>query len=222
MNTLQTPPSITPIVSDFCKQISNQNPIYIDIASTPFSQMNECFYNVEKQVKKKGGKSIFGWKIWIWPEHFIEAEFHSIWADQNHSYVDITPDDCGYKQILFLPDSSTTFEGYRVKTKRKNLSNNPLVNDIFLLSDAYFAITNHCPKNKPTSAEVITVQNLLEWKESISDLVKQGKGPNAPCPCGSNNKYKRCHAKSIRQGAKQTIKIYSRLPQQLIYHIPQI
>ncbi|WFS63568.1 hypothetical protein LF599_05225 [Pseudodesulfovibrio thermohalotolerans] len=55
----------------------------------------------KKKIEQNGGSTIYGWKIWIMPKIFIEAEFHAIWQSETGDYVDITPNRDGENEIYF-------------------------------------------------------------------------------------------------------------------------
>jgi len=83
-------------------------------ASGSRSQQGNCFINVAKQVKKHGGRSIYGWMlnrhsglqsngIWSW-------QFHAVWETPWQTWMDISKyylyDDYNQKFTIFWGDKS--------------------------------------------------------------------------------------------------------------------
>ena len=113
---LLTPKTIDSDITDFCEYISNNNkPYFLKINPFQWSKVNCCDLNVKKVIREKGGKIIFGFKIWSIPKMYVEASLHCIWEDSNGNLVDITPNEDGEKTVLFLPDSRLN----TVRLKRK-------------------------------------------------------------------------------------------------------
>lgn len=58
-NTI-TPPEIDTIVEDFCAKVSPGNsPVYVDVIPRAEAIQDECFFNVQDVVRKKGGRIMY-------------------------------------------------------------------------------------------------------------------------------------------------------------------
>ena len=66
---------------------------------------NECHINAWLQLKYNAGSVCSGWTIWQHePTQFVEAEFHTVWRNDEGVMIDVTPRQDGEKMILFVPD----------------------------------------------------------------------------------------------------------------------
>lgn len=208
------PPSITDEVKKFCAEISSDSPLYLEIQKEENALIEECFPNVQRKVEQNGGKIVYGWKIWIIPNMFIEAEFHSVWESEHGNLVDITPNRSGEDKILFLRDSRMEYCDKQVNNIRKNLSNNRLIDDYISINNALYHFTN-CGElsfqrvRKFSGPEAELLEWLVEWKKELENLIQNNNGPGSFCPCGSGLKYKKCHAKELRKMTASIIKNYN-------------
>jgi uncharacterized protein YchJ len=181
-------------------------PVYVE----PSADINFCFQNVEKQVDNFGGLQIFGWKIWK-HNFMIEAEFHSIWKNKSDELVDITPQIDNAKQILFIQDNKTKYNGQQIDNIRLRTINNKLVDDYIELAKAKYALMNR--------GERANQNGLVELEEKeakiygvinkmmvfIYEMLKQNNTRNSQCFCGQKRKYKHCHGKDLISNLKNII-----------------
>lgn len=150
MNNTNTPKEIDNDVIDFCKSIaSNSIPEYVPLRPELGCIINECYDNVEKKVKKCGGKRQLGWRIQVipdpYPKYMIEAVHHAIWVSESNEKIDITPQPDSASSIVFLSDETTTLGKYRIGEKYQALMDCPLVKEYVKLcnleSTEYFSKT---------------------------------------------------------------------------------
>lgn len=72
--------------------------------ASPDYQPNNCLWNCEREARRRGVETVFGWVIWEeWRSHFIEAIFHAVVRD-NGTLLDITPRGDGEDKVLFVED----------------------------------------------------------------------------------------------------------------------
>lgn len=202
-----TPIRITEQIKKFCEEIDkSQKPYHVPVKPENWAESIECFHNVKTKVEKDGGKIQFGWTIWEWPNLTIEAEFHAIWISPENIPIDITPNAANIQKILFLPDSVREYdyssEYYRVDNIRRPLSNNPLVLDFIKISEQIFEAEEKYfpgPLIYPDNPAFELLEELKQKQMSIQlQLMSQSQpergkpGRNAPCPCGSGRKFKKC------------------------------
>lgn len=204
MNKLHPPLEINSIVETFCKTISEENPFFVEVIPDKDALANECFPNVEKKIQRENGEIIYGWQIWIWPEVFIEAEFHGIWKSEDDYILDITPKIPSVDKILFLPDKNHKYEGFQVKNRKMKISDNGVLDDYFECFDALHAINNNGDRKfkkqivlKNDEAKII--EFLVAMTYSLHSFIDDGNNRNSICFCNSNVKYKRCCGENIRK-----------------------
>lgn len=213
MNNEQVPDVINSMVLDFCKNISKSEPRFVPVIPMEESKVDECFPNVSRIVETCGGRAEYGWKIWLWPSVFIEANFHAIWSSSDGELIDITPNRDGEKEILFLRDQSCEFKGLRVDNIRKNISKNKLVDEYIELHRISFLFHNY--KQIPYSygrryvgEELDILKWLGEWDYHLRIMIRNGKSRGVSCPCGSGKKFKKCCERDVRDGLKLLKKRY--------------
>ena len=113
-------------VRTFCFEVASGNaPIYVQVIPHSGAKQDDCFLNVRKVVRSKGGQIAYGWTIWIWPRVLFDAEHHAVWQKPDGTLVDITPKADREKRILFLPDPGRTYDfetGRRLDNIRKAIT----------------------------------------------------------------------------------------------------
>jgi hypothetical protein len=99
------PPKDDDRVRAFCSSISPGGiPLYVPVRPEPGFLAIQCLTNVPRKVVMSGGEVVRGWEISQVPKMFLEARFHAVWKTPAGDYVDVTPEDFGMSQVLFLPD----------------------------------------------------------------------------------------------------------------------
>ena len=210
-----TPPSLSQVVINFClKVVPNSKPFYVPTILEDYSKPMECFPNVEKKIKKDGGTAEYGWQIWLWPDNFIEAEFHAVWKSDDGLHIDITPKDIPYDQILFLPDKKKNYDGKCIDNIRYNLTRNKLI-DIFIgLAECKFLIMNYGERAyqnyaKFSGDEQDFLRNIVHAQRRIKEMLISGISRNNPCLCGSGEKFKQCCEKDTLKFIEAIKKMYA-------------
>jgi len=204
MNKLQVPIEITDFITNFCKSISKIDPLYVDVLPDDGALVNECFPNVERKILRDYGEMIYGWQIWIWPEIFIEAEFHGVWKAQDGHIVDVTPKIPPMEKILFLPDEYRKYEGFQIDNRRKKISDNGVLDDYFFCNEALYAMKNYGDRKfrkelilKNEESQIF--QFLVSAIYNLELFIAEKNNRNSPCFCHRNEKYKRCCGETIRR-----------------------
>lgn len=183
-----TPARISDKIMELCGQVvPGIEPVYVPTAAQPWCLPNECFPNVERMVKERGGRQVNGWTVWQWANMVITTEAHAVWQNQEGELIDITPHNLGEKEILFLPDARVIFVGYPIMGKRIPLTGSSLVAemiDLMNVRDSYLCSTSERTYKIP--------EELLNRIMQVqSKLYEEVKG-NEFCPCQSGLKYKKC------------------------------
>lgn len=184
------------------------DPIRVKIKPTSDSKSLDCTENVNRQVQKSGGKSIFGWRVWK-SKNLIEAEFHSVWENNKGELIDITPLQPGLKftHILFVEDESLIYEGKQIDNVRLNITQNELV-DLFINScEAIYKIKNRGDRaflHDEDFSKSLTTEDIKEIEEysiiqsAIFQSVEMGIDHNSLCFCGTEKNILNCHGKEFK------------------------
>jgi hypothetical protein len=189
-------------VLEFCNDVVNNGiPVYVSVNPIRDAKVNECFPNVERVVKERGGESIIGWQIWEWYGVMIEAEFHAIWRNPQNELVDITPKVLPFEKILFLPDPNARYEERQINNIRKSLNNDLLVEEFIRTADKKFTLLNEggraTQRAISLSEEESREHDCLQFKLAslLMQIINKVPGRNELCRCGSGRKFKKCHGR---------------------------
>jgi len=191
-------------VLKFCRGISDEaDPILLTIDPEEDCAPLDCFNNARRKATRSGGKIVLGWAIWEWPGIYIEAEHHAVYEPApGEPWRDLTPAQIpGISTRLFLADSSADYdfenEGIRRDNHRLALRNDPLIRQFFQSAQRYNEIMNSIPgvgevKVSPALAQQVYSAEIENAQLSLQ-LAMKYTPRNAPCFCGSGEKFKRCH-----------------------------
>ncbi len=175
-------------------------PIYVTVKPDKNSIIDECYKNVAEKVRNEGGFQVIGWQIWK-TKNLIEAEFHSIWKSSDGEFIDITPKQALFHEILFIEDKKRFYDGCQVDNIRINISGNLLVDDLISVCEILFKIENKGSRVNEYQISLVG-EELLIWKilqqmkSGLSLMLSQGLTKNQMCFCGSN-KYRKCHGRFL-------------------------
>ena len=159
-----TPVKITDKVMELCSGIvPDAGPGYVPVEVQGWALPGECFPNVGRMVRERGGQQVNGWVIWQWANILVEAEAHSVWRSPEGKLADITPHDNGEKEILFLKDDDMAYRGNIIA----NIGETP-------------------------GKEHLIPQPLWARIEEIKAMLHEEVKGNEFCPCQSGLKYKKC------------------------------
>ncbi|EGR0935570.1 hypothetical protein EIB86_23745 [Vibrio parahaemolyticus] len=101
---LTTPKEIDSNVVEFCKGISEAEPIFLDVTPEDWCRELCCDLNVIEYIKLNGGRILCGYKIWYHEPSYIEAERHAVWESDTGDIRDITFNSGGEERIVFIAD----------------------------------------------------------------------------------------------------------------------
>ncbi len=101
------------VVKTFQRSIpGTTRPVFVPLRPRADSIPNDCFENVRRQKDEAGGEIVHGWRIYIMPGLFLEAEFHAVWKAPDGRLVDVSPPpEEGTTRIVFFPDPTRSFQG---------------------------------------------------------------------------------------------------------------
>lgn len=115
---LTTPENIDQNVASFCRSLSSETPVYIDVEPELWCKQSNCEMNVDKYIEQNGGEKVIGYKIWYIKRKYIEAERHVVYR-KDGVYRDLTFNTDGEIKILFVPDNmKITYDEKPLKTRK--------------------------------------------------------------------------------------------------------
>ncbi|SIO96639.1 hypothetical protein VSP9026_04442 [Vibrio spartinae] len=119
-NDLTTPTEIDDNITAFCKAISDNAPVLLNVEPENWSRQSCCDLNVKKYIEEHGGKILFGYKVWYNKPNYIEGERHAVWQADDGTLKDVTFNADGEMEVLFIPDRSemqTSLEANKQKIR---------------------------------------------------------------------------------------------------------
>lgn len=100
-----TPGGITESHVEFARTLGGDI-VKIPVIKDNYGLFGWCSDGVLEKIANDGGRIVFGWNIWEWPQIMLTAEFHAVWQDDSGNLYDITPKPHGEHEIAFVPDFS--------------------------------------------------------------------------------------------------------------------
>lgn len=180
---------------------SKFDPEIVPIIPESHAIQGNCFVNVNEKVKLDGGAIHYGWAIYQ-SEIICEAERHAIWESPEGQYIDITPREIPFKEVMFVFDD-LEYTGQLIDNIRVNVTTNPAVDDYIKLCETLERFYTYGTRIDDESMDVPEPARTLigeyEHKKFQFQLFLAGNGnPDSECYCGQKIKYKNCHGKSIK------------------------
>lgn len=206
-----TPDSVNEDVGRLVDKLPGSGePEFVAVRPSLASVLGECYDNVERQVAENGGTAQLGWTIRVRPGRLIEAEFHSVWRQEDGVLVDVTPHANNGTEIMFVPDDVTILEP-RKSNVLLALSDDPLVETIVFVNEERFRFHGefadeagrcHVPNLRQEAFEQWEGHELEKARRRqhgepqpfsrFVPLPSPTIGRNDPCLCSSGRKFKRC------------------------------
>ena len=97
MSTRDIPKTIL----DFAQRNDLLAPVSVPVVPKSWAKVGDCIPNVERLVKRSGGSMLLGWRVWVYPDVLLEAEFHAVWRMCDRNLQDPTPSEIGESRIWF-------------------------------------------------------------------------------------------------------------------------
>jgi hypothetical protein len=173
----------------------------VRVVAPPESIPQECFLNVERQVRVHGGRVQYGWSLHEVPHVLMEAEFHAVWESPGGELVCVSPNQLATPKILFLPDPVRIYEGRNVENVRRPLAKRSEIRAWIACHERSFDLMNR--GERATQREVeLGRSDFLEGRAITRELITthirlwawvHKVQPTDRCPCNSGRKYKKCH-----------------------------
>lgn len=158
-----TPTGLSGLIAEFAEKLGGGKPQFVPVINDEYGLYGWCSTGVAEKVKHNGGKILFGWTIWEWPNVLLTAEFHSLWSDQSGTLIDITPKPQGETSIVFVPDVSypPNFDfDQRPTNRRMRIAQEP---DYSLSANVEIANMRPSQVEYETKRAVKKGMSLVEW-----------------------------------------------------------
>ncbi|MBT9394386.1 hypothetical protein KLP40_14540 [Hymenobacter sp. NST-14] len=199
-----------PILNKLLDKIGVEfDPETVPVQPAPYALPHNCFLNVQEKVRRDGGQVHYGWAIHE-TNLLREAERHAVWEDNEGNLLDITPQETGEEEILFVSDNDWEYTGKRVDNIRVNRTDNPVVDDFITLCECVHTITSYGTEDEnwqitltPPVAAVYELYN--GFKQGVQEFIYRGGRPYSPCPCGKALPYRKCHGYKLRERVAQDL-----------------
>jgi hypothetical protein len=193
------PKQILPYVTEFCRSISEADPVYLRVAPESEGIALDCFANVRRRQERDGGDAVLGWRIWEWSGVMIEAELHAVWHSPDGELHDVTPAPPSIDGVLFLPDANVQYDGRQINNIRKALSSDSRIGEFIAAAQGIYEIMNrgeraHQHGEIHLDGDEAREYQVLQRRKMLLQLQIEGTPPkrNEMCRCGSGKKSKRC------------------------------
>ena len=173
----------------------------IPVIKEDFAKVNNCFFNVKEKVEKFGGKIIYGWEIQR-TQIICEAQRHAIWLSQEGKLFDITPKLNNQKIAYFVEDKDWIFSGKMVDNVRINVTNNPMVDDLILISETIGQLNQVGSFSENGEFKTLnkiedTVKVLERMKDDLEAFIVGDNDMNSICFCCNEKLYKECFGATL-------------------------
>lgn len=169
--------------------------ILLDIVPLLSCEVNDCFNNVNKVIRAKGGDVVYGWKLHL-GKYVHEAECHAVWKNKEGKLIDVTPVDLETHEIYFVEDhSGWEFNGVPLDNIRVNVTNNEVVDDLIKLAELETALWLKSQNNNQfkLSENDIKSLNILHLKKrGLVFFLERGGTLKSKCYCRSGKIYEDC------------------------------
>ncbi len=194
---LQAPLNISDVIKRACRLMApDYKPLFLAVTPKQGLQPQQCFPNVDRKVLHEGGKSAFGWAVYLMPRLWIEFQAHAIWVSPEGKLVDPTPRSDGERVVLFLPDS-WQYSGQALDTRFIPLSSDIRLKQFFEIQRKINLLG---VENRPAYAtpgmkwpvDVGQIQSLERQKITLMSDFDYTVERNDACPCMSRRKFKQC------------------------------
>lgn len=204
----KTPAALTAQLRDACRRLAPRSePVFIDRQPMPGARINKCTFNVQDFLRTNPGEMVLGWEVTVWDNVLVDFIGHAVVKNQ-HGLKCVTPSNYPNSRILFLPDSSLSFDfldpNARMPVAEIPLSSRPEVAKLIAVSSKEREI-----KIKyPVTSEMLVVdgqdaddlRQLEALKSSLMlKIILATSDHNTRCMCGSGKKFRKCHRQSVER-----------------------
>lgn len=198
----KTPDRITPAILKGCNQlVPDSSPVFIERKPAIGAIINKCVYNVKNHLLNAPGEMVLGWEVTVWDGVLLDCIGHAVLRHED-KLTCITPSNYGDQRLLFLPDSSLTFDFNdkmaRMSSTQVAISQIPEVKRLIEIESRERSIKTKYPVSSAPMAvmglDAHELQQIAKEKQSLFLKVILATSDNSTkCPCGSGKKFRKCH-----------------------------
>lgn len=124
--TATTPKTITEPIRQFCRELSTEEPVVLDVRRDAFADQGRCYINASEVAQRLGGKVVFGWLVWELAGVYVTAEHHAV-AEIDGTMIDVTPPFAGEQKVVFVPDAITEYRSQIIPNRYASLVASELI-----------------------------------------------------------------------------------------------
>lgn len=208
LSPTKTPEKLTPRLREVCKRlVSASEPLFVDRKPLPGARINKCTFNVQDFLQGNIGEMVLGWEITVWDNVLVDCVGHAV-VRQGDSLLCVTPSKYGESRLLFLPDSSLSFDfsdqNARMPVAELPLSSRPEVAGLIEATKREREIKVKYPvSSQPLlvqGQDAIDLRHLEKLKSMLMlKVILATSDHNTRCPCGSGKKFRKCHRPSAER-----------------------
>jgi hypothetical protein len=200
VSKVRPPRSLHKFVEEIVKKLEAEpKPVWVPVKPANGALPNECFYNVEAQIRKRSGRIQYGWTIWQCANLFVEGEFHAVWVTPRGELIDVTPKPDGETRILFVSDNKRVYENSRVNNIRLAIIDRPEVHQFLQVANEQIEfIKNNSVPGEPHKFTALPgeFERFEMEKARLSvEMAKHVPSPTVSCPCESGRHFGNCCGK---------------------------
>ena len=120
-------------------------------------------------IRGHGGQQVNGWAVWQWANISVTLEAHAVWESPEGMLADITPHDCGEREILFLRDDRVVYSGKPIGSIRQPLTASPQVAELIGLLNERDRIMSAAPGRlcEMPKSLLIRIMQIQEDRKSV-------------------------------------------------------
>ncbi|KAB2904047.1 MAG: hypothetical protein F9K35_02720 [Burkholderiaceae bacterium] len=208
LSPAKTPKTLTPKLREACKRlVPASEPVFIDRKPWPSARVNKCTFNVQEFLQNNPGEMVLGWEITVWDNVLVDCVGHAV-VRQGNSLVCVTPSKYGDSRLLFLPDSSLSFDfsdpNARMPGAELPLSSRPEVASLIAATKRELEIKIKYPVSSQSlvvqGQDAVDLRQLEKLKSVLMlKVILATSDHNTRCPCGSGKKFRKCHRPSVER-----------------------
>lgn len=170
---LTSPKSVDENILEFCKQISNSEPVFIDVEPEDWCRQSCCDLNVNEYIKMNGGQILCGYKLWYNRPNYIEGERHAVWKGDDGSLKDITFNADGETKVLFIADVVKKQQSLEANKPKIRWGKTKKIQEIISIQEQFESIVPiQIMSESDAWATAITYKDWCEGKRMPSQLLK--------------------------------------------------
>lgn len=197
----KVPIYISPELKSVCYKVAGtEQAEFVEIITSEKYKSNKCAYNAKLEAESVGGLVVFGWAVFVWDKVVYDFIGHAVVQKGDNLYC-VTPSKMGEDRILFVRDSSITFDydnpDSRLPLKEVAISKRPEVKELLRLREKIRDIKIKYPVANGamivSREDGLSISELEKRQSILVDRVNYQFYPvKESCPCGSRRQFRKC------------------------------